>query len=196
MLYQILTCLVLAGAPVFVQAQDTASWGYSTRSSQSCTILSGSGGTPSYDIPTRGIDQQFTITVTSSAITTPSTIVVTASTTVTVTDRTFIDRLDTFEIVTSPTLVRGARTRYVVGIATWLLTVCTNGIKPKTETVYTGTYKPMSGQVTTIPKVYPTEVLCSGGQTTIWIKYPFVTSGVVTSTVTPSVRIQNYSESR
>jgi hypothetical protein len=74
------------------------------------------------------------------------------------------------------------------------VTVCTNGVKPKMNTVYSGTYKPMSGQVTTVPKVYPTEVVCSGGLTTIWISHPEVTSGFETVTVTPTVRVPGYSK--
>lgn len=184
--------LVLAG--IFSCVQAAASWELTTTSLERCTILSGSGGIPPTPVPSRGVDQTFVTTVTGSPITTPSIVRVTLSTTVTLTDRTSIEYINTVETVTLPTSTKGVLERSVFATATWPVTVCTNGVKPKVKTVYSGTYKPMSGQVTTVPKVYPTEVVCSGGLTTIWISHPEVTSGVETVTVTPTVRVPGYSK--
>jgi hypothetical protein len=67
--------------------------------------------------------------------------------------------------------------------------VCTDGAKPRTVTEYTGSYAPVSGQVTTLPATYPTQVVCTGGVTTIHIGHEVVTSGTSTETVTATLTI-------
>jgi hypothetical protein len=177
---------ICALAISLANAQATVSYNFSITSKGGCTILSSSGGKPPTPVPTRGADRTITTTVTGSAITTPSVIRVTAKTTVTVTERTSTAFSDVVSTVTVPAWTTWKRVDSVFATATWPLTVCTNGVKPKTKTVYTGTYKPMPGQATTVPKVYPTEVICSGGLTTQWIAHPIVTAGLQTVTITPT----------
>lgn len=70
--------------------------------------------------------------------------------------------------------------------ATFSTTECTNGVPaPQTVTVYSGVYKPVPGQATTLPASYPTQVVCQTTKDLRTVSFQTVFSIVETTTVTP-----------
>ncbi|KAI1429633.1 hypothetical protein F5Y12DRAFT_414887 [Xylaria sp. FL1777] len=155
----------------------------------SCSYLSGSGGIPPTPIPTSATLTTISTTQTRDAVTELSTVTVRAPTTVTVTQRTAIVYAGADYTVTVPMSTKGVGFQSTVATGVFAATVCSNGAKPVTVTQYTGTYTPISGQATTIPKTYPTQAFCRTGVTRFFILFPTVTSGTVTTIVTPTSTI-------
>jgi hypothetical protein len=179
---------------MLANAQAWNSYEYSSTSAGKCVTKSGSGGVQPTPVPTRGADQTFTSVRSGSPVITPSYVKVSGTATVTVTERTLTEYPTTTVTIVVPTSTSWRSVNSVFATATWLSTLCSNGVRPKTKTVYTGSYTPVSGQATTSPATYPTEVSCTGGVTSFVIEHPVVTAGVSTTTINPTVTVKDYSK--
>ncbi|KAI1437286.1 hypothetical protein GGR50DRAFT_93967 [Xylaria sp. CBS 124048] len=174
---------LLLGAYSSIATADVVS-----SSTLSCSYRYGSepGGVAPTPIPSI-IESTYTASRTViRASTVPSTVTVSVSSTVTVTQVTETALTFFQPTVTEQTLTIGVATISIVATAIFTKTVCGNDAKPVTVTEYTGTYAPLSGQDTTLPVTYPTEAACIETLVLSTLRYPTVTSGVVTTTVTPS----------
>jgi hypothetical protein len=188
-------CLKVAALAVMLTAvQAYTSTEFSSTSSSGCKTRTGSGGTQPTPIPTAGGGSTITKTIRGSTVTTQDFTRITAASAVTTTQHTSFVYTIIFATITSPTQTVYSVINTVFATATWPSTVCTNGVKPKTKTVYSGTYSPISGQATTLPATYPTQVVCSGGVTQYVILHPVVTSGTATETDTPTSTVIDYSK--
>ncbi|KAI0969332.1 hypothetical protein F4678DRAFT_440086 [Xylaria arbuscula] len=170
---------------------ETQTYLYSTTVT-SCTTEYGSGGIAPTPIPTDETQTTISTTLTSTTATVPSTVVITAPTTSTVTQYTSTVYTITIDTVTVPTQTVGQGLALTVATGTYAATVCADGVNRTTVTVYTGTYTPISGQETTLPATYPTQASCSTGVTRSFVLVPTVTSGAVTTTVTPTQTVTSY----
>lgn len=182
MLRQLIASITVFGAAVRAATGTT----YSFNTESGCSTASGTGGKVPQSVPTDSSSSTIYTTLTSAEVTVPSTVIVTApvvtSTQLTATSYTYIEAT-----ITYPTSIVWIVPHSTVATATWPTTVCTNGVEPVTTvTEYSGTYTPISGQVTTIPATYPTRVLCTTAITWLTILLPTATSGVTTVTVTPT----------
>ncbi|KAI1165774.1 hypothetical protein F5B18DRAFT_147477 [Nemania serpens] len=158
----------------------------------SCSYKLSSGGVPPTPVPTRESTFYTTKIVTNATVTVPPTVTVTAPK-VTVTQHTSFAYTFVVPTVTVPTSTSYFGTQKTVATGTFAATVCANGAKPATVTKYTGTYVPISGQVTTVPASYPVSAVCATGTTYYNILLPTVTSGAaVTATVTPTTTLTSY----
>ncbi|KAI1643210.1 uncharacterized protein F4817DRAFT_350761 [Daldinia loculata] len=158
---------------------------YSFKTEGQCSTTWGSGGTVPMSLPTSTTTSTVSSLITNEVVTVPSSSTVTAdAVTTTVLTQTSWTWSESTITVPTTTLWRGAQS--TVATASWPTTICTNDVTPSTVTEYSGSYIPVSGQVTTEPVSYPSQVVCRTGVT--WFTYlvPIATSGVTTVTVTPT----------
>ncbi|KAI0975470.1 hypothetical protein F4678DRAFT_485105 [Xylaria arbuscula] len=187
MLFNLLSAAIYSG----LASATTVTFVSSTILS-SCSYKLGSGGVPPTPVATSETTITFTKTVTNATVTVPRTVTVEASV---VTETILTSTAYTFTIptLTIPTSTSYAEIWKTVATGTFADTVCTNGAGPSTVTHYTGTYTPISGQVTTIPATYPVSALCSTGEIYYDILLPTITTGAaVTTTVTPTRSVIGY----
>ncbi|KAI2620909.1 hypothetical protein GGS26DRAFT_296613 [Hypomontagnella submonticulosa] len=184
MLRQLVTGIAVFGATV--QASTGTSYSFKTESG--CSTAWGSGGTVPMSLPTVSTSSTVSSVITDKEVTVPATSRVTAPT-VTATALTATSWTFTVVTTTVPTFTSWQGAESIVATATWPVTVCTNGVNPSTVTKYSGSYTPISGQVTTAPASYPSQVLCTTGITWYTTLLPTATSGVTTVTVTPTTTV-------
>lgn len=187
MLRQLLASVAVSTALVTVQASTATS--YSAVTNSACSTQFGSGATAvPTSIPVINTLSTVSTVVTDKEITVPATSKVTAAAvTTTVLTET---RLAYEEVtVTLPEYDVYEVAQTVIGTVTIPTTVCTAGAKTPPSaavTAYSGTYTPVSGQVTTVPASYPTKVVCETAVTIFTRLVPTATSGKTTVTVTPT----------
>ncbi|KAI0445188.1 hypothetical protein F4803DRAFT_508820 [Xylaria telfairii] len=158
----------------------------------SCSYKLSSGGVPPTPVPTSESTYYTTKVVTNATSTVLPTVTVNAPQ-VTVTLHTSITFTYAVPTITIPTSTSYAQVWKTVATGTFADTICANGAKPTTVTKYTGTYEPISGQVTTVPATYPVSALCATGTVYYNIVLPTVTSGAaVTTTVTSTTYVASY----
>lgn len=183
---------LIAGVAVFgALAQASTGTEYSFVTQGGCTTLSGTGGAVPMSLPTSTTISTVSSVVTDAEVTVPATIRLTA-TTVTTTQRTGGAYTWTKITTTIPTYTSWQKAESIVATATIPTTVCTNDVTPTIVTEYSGSYTPVSGQVTEVPETYPTQVVCKTGVTWFTHLIPTVTSGRTTETVTPITTIHAY----
>ncbi|KAI0864756.1 hypothetical protein F4860DRAFT_379948 [Xylaria cubensis] len=164
----------------------------SSTTASSCSYKFGSGGVPPTPVPTSETTVYVTKTITNATVTVPPTVIINAPD-VTVTLYTAVAYTFTVPTITVPTSTSYAQVWKTVATGTFADTVCANGAKPTTVTEYTGTYTPISGQVTTVPATYPVSALCATGTTYFNILLPTITTGsAVTTTTTPTIHVTSY----
>ncbi|KAI1385122.1 uncharacterized protein F4822DRAFT_431973 [Hypoxylon trugodes] len=181
MLRQIISGLAVFGG----LAHASTGTSYSFKTEGACSTASGTGGTVPMSLPTSTTTSTVSSVVTEKEVTVPSTYKITADpVTTTVLTQSAFNWTTTTK--TLPVSTAWQVAQLTVATATWPVTVCTNDVTPTTVTKYSGSYTPVSGQVTTIPTSYPSQVVCATGVT--WFTYllPTATSGVTTITVTPT----------
>ncbi|KAI0844925.1 hypothetical protein F5Y00DRAFT_247753 [Daldinia vernicosa] len=166
-------------------ARASTGTSYSFKTQGQCSTAWGSGGTVPMSLPTSTTISTVSSVLTGEAVTVPSTAKVTTDV-VTTTVLTQTSWTWTVSTVTVPTTTVWQGAQSTVATASWPTTICTNDVTPSTVTEYSGSYTPISGQVTTAPASYPSQVVCRTGVT--WFTYlvPTTTSGVTTVTVTPT----------
>ncbi|KAI1376642.1 hypothetical protein F4677DRAFT_459772 [Hypoxylon crocopeplum] len=182
MLRQLLASIAVYGAV----ARASTGTSYSFNTVSGCSTAYGTGGTVPMSLPTDSTSSTISTILTAAEVTVPSTTSVTAPT---VTTTQLTQSAYTFAVTTTtiPTFTTWRGAESIVATATWPTTVCTNGVSPaSTVTEYSGTYTPISGQITTIPATYPSHVLCTTAITWLTILHPTATSGSTTVTVTPT----------
>ncbi|KAI0533353.1 hypothetical protein GGR58DRAFT_486991 [Xylaria digitata] len=158
----------------------------------SCSYEVGSGGVPPTPVPTSDTSYYTTRILTNATVTIPPTVTIVAPE-ATVTLYTSVAYAYTVPTITIPTYTSYDQVWKTVVTGTFADTVCANGAKPATVTKYTGTYKAVPGQVTTVPEIYPVSALCATGTTYYHILLPTVTSGApVTTAVTPTTYVVSY----
>ncbi|KAI1802497.1 hypothetical protein F4811DRAFT_391358 [Daldinia bambusicola] len=168
-----------------ILAQASTGTEYSFKTESQCSTVWGTGGTVPMSLPTSNTISTVKSTLTAKEVTVPSTSKVTVDA-VTTTVLTQTSWTWTFSTITVPTKTVWDKAQTTVATATWPSTVCTNGITPSTVTEYKGSYDPVSGQVTTAPASYPSQVVCETGVTWFTSLIPTTTSGVTTVTITPT----------
>ncbi|KAI1463484.1 uncharacterized protein F4812DRAFT_446297 [Daldinia caldariorum] len=166
-------------------AQASTGTEYSFKTESQCSTVWGTGGTVPKSLPTSTTISTVSSILTGKEVTVPSTSKVTVdAVTTTVLTQTFLTW--SISTITVPTTTLWNTAQPTVATATWPSTVCTNGITPSTVTEYRGSYDPVSGQVTTAPASYPSQVICKTGVTWFTSLIPTTTSGVTTVTFTPT----------
>ncbi|KAI1135557.1 hypothetical protein F5Y05DRAFT_175105 [Hypoxylon sp. FL0543] len=182
MLFQILVGVVVSG--VVVRASTGTSVTFITQGG--CSTVSGSGGSFPVSLPTVSTTSSLTSTTTEKEVTVPVTSKISADPVTTTT--VYTQNIYSFvtNTVTVPTSTSWREADSTVATVTLPSTICTNDVTPSTVTEYSGSYTPISGQVTTIPTSYPSEVVCATGVTLLYILTPTATSGSTTITVTPT----------
>ncbi|KAI1207467.1 uncharacterized protein F4807DRAFT_434684 [Annulohypoxylon truncatum] len=178
---------VLAASGSLVRASTSTNYSFKTEGA--CSTVSGSGGSVPLSLPRSTTTSTVSSIITNSEVTVPSTVTVTADpvTTTVLTSTTWVL---TDSTKTLPPTTSWSVSQIIVATATVPETVCTNDVTPSTVTEYSGSYTPISGQVTTIPTSYPSQVVCATGVTWFTILQPTATSGVTTQTTTPTSTVQ------
>ncbi|KAI1437287.1 hypothetical protein GGR50DRAFT_94095 [Xylaria sp. CBS 124048] len=155
-------------------------------SSRGCSYAYGSGGVAPTPVPTMSTTETaLSSFLTDSTVTEPSTIIVTANTTSTALTHTSTTSIVVTDTTTLPTYTSTFVATSTIATITAVETVCAGGASPSTVTEYTGTYEPVSGQVTNLALTYPTLAFCTTTFVVTGEVIPTVKSGAVTKTVTP-----------
>ncbi|KAI1440131.1 hypothetical protein F5Y02DRAFT_363688 [Annulohypoxylon stygium] len=186
MFLQVLSILAVSGS----LARASTGTSYSFKTEGACSTASGSGGSIPLSLPTSTTISTVSSIITNSEVTVPSTVKVTADP-ITTTVQTQTAWLTTQSTTTIPTTISWHVAQSTVATATWPETVCTNDVTPSVVTEYSGTYAPISGQVTAFPTSYPSQVVCATGVTWFTIIQPTATSGVTTQIVTPTSTVRS-----
>ncbi|EMR72058.1 hypothetical protein MGN70_012063 [Eutypa lata] len=181
MLRQLIASVAVSG--VLVQASTGTTYSFVTQSA--CSTIWGTGGTVPMSLPTSNTISTVSTLITDKEVTVPATSRVTAPV-VTTTQQTASAYTWTVSTSTIPTYTSWQRAETIVATATIPTTVCTNDVTPSIVTEYSGSYVPVSGQVTTVPASYPSEVVCETGVTWLTHLLPTATSGLTTVTDTPT----------
>ncbi|KAI1280994.1 hypothetical protein F5Y07DRAFT_355067 [Xylaria sp. FL0933] len=177
-------CASLAGAVTVTQV--------STEANVQCSTAYGSGGVAPTPIPTSDITKTTSTVITAPVTTIPSGYTRITDSVVTTTQHTSLVVSITFATVTSGIVTSGVNRVTTIATALWPVTTCTNNVTPTTVTKYTGTYTPVSGQATALPKSYPTEIFCTTSLTSHVTLLPTETSGLGTLHTTPTSTIIDY----
>ncbi|TGJ79888.1 hypothetical protein E0Z10_g8877 [Xylaria hypoxylon] len=167
----------------------------STASHVQCSTAYGSGGVAPTPIPTSGITKAISSVSTAPTVTIPSGYTRITDSIVTTTQHTSLIVSVTFATVTSGILTNWITPVTTIATAIWPVTTCTNGVTPITVTKYTGSYTPVSGQATTLPASYPTQIFCTTSLTSFINLFVTETSGLGTIHTTPTTVIIDYTTS-
>ncbi|KAI0203998.1 hypothetical protein F4808DRAFT_416580 [Astrocystis sublimbata] len=159
-----------------------------------CSTAYGSGdGVRPTPVPTSVVTEAVSSFTTHSTVSVPKGYTRVTDKTVTVTEHTLHTGSVVFASVTSGIQTKWSIPTVTVATATWPVTTCTNNIKQKTVTKYTGTYTPVPGQATTVPATFATQAVCTNLVTSIIHLLPTVTgSTIVTIHDTPTSTINDF----
>ncbi len=182
-------------ASALAQPEVTTSTVYMVQRAVTCSTEYSSGGTQPTPLPVSTVTtiQHTTILSATTPTSTSTTEVLAAIVTASTSTRTETGASTVW--VQSWTAAAIPTRTVIVGSEAWIGTVtvprsvCTNGVVPFTITEYSGTYTPVSGQVTALPSTHPALVVCTVNLTTIILRLVAIETSTWTYTETPIVQV-------